>query len=178
MAVVTELCIHKSSTPYAIYDVDRGRVGTLYSREAYVIYGVDDWVTICFLNSKGVFDKATIDIPHQDELFRACKSCIDYPYGTETIDGTTYKTFLMRQRKNIYTAAGNYWGAVAANMLVATNSYKMGEEHPDWKLINYVKRSTDGKWIKVEGDGYSHGFVDSGLSHSSTYNTIPFYGSW
>lgn len=83
----------------------------------------------------------------------------------------------MRKSKNIYTATGRLWGTVAANMLVATRSAGVGDNHTTWKLINYVQ-STAGKWIEVSGDGYSYGFVDTGLSTASGYSTIPFYGSW
>lgn len=179
MGVFRWFMINKSGQSYPVYDIEKGRVGTIYNREAYNWLGAEGChVYIAFLSPSGSIINVTIDEdqhPFPDGFFTFCT---DYPYGEETIDGTLYKTFKMRQRKNIYTGAGNYWGAVAANMLVATNAVETGLDHWDWKLINYVKRSTDGKWIKVNGDGYEHGFVDTGLSSASTYNTIPFYGSW
>lgn len=179
MGVFRWFMINKSGQSYPVYDIEKGRVGTIYNREAFnYVGGEGDWNYIAFLGPNGSIVDATVSWgqhPFPNDFFTPCT---DYPYGSDIIDGTTYKTFKMRQRKNIYTGAGNYWGAVAANMLVATNDYDSGMNHIDWKKINYVKRSTDGKWIKVEGDGYLHGFVDTGLSHASTYNTIPFYGSW
>ena len=63
-------------------------------------------------------------------------------------------------------------------MRVACRSNATGENHPDWKLINFVERSTDGEWIPVTGDGYQHGFVDIGLNQGSTPSSISMYGSW
>lgn len=174
------LCVNKSGQAYSVFNSDTGkRVGTIYDREVFVLTGMEgSQAAICILSSSGSLLHVPVDFAKQPYPIGMLNSIQAYPYGTEVINGTTYKTFKMRQRKNIYTGAGNYWGAVAANMLVATNDNIMGDTHVDWKKINYVKRSTDGAWIKVEGDGYSHGFVDTGLSSASTYSTIPFYGSW
>lgn len=94
------------------------------------------------------------------------------------VKGTLYYIFKFRRSEEVYTAAGNRWGTVASGMEVACQTAMMGDNHPDWKGINYVKRSSDGKWIKVTGDGYDYGFVDVGLNQGSTPSTISMYGTW
>jgi hypothetical protein len=112
------------------------------------------------------------------ECFENYKTCLDYPYGTATINGVEYKTFIMRQTKNIYKKDGTYWGKVAANMLVATDTATVGLEHNNWKEIKYVQQSPNRNWVKVDEEGAGYGFVDTGLSSASGYSKIAFYGSW
>ena len=71
-----------------------------------------------------------------------------------------------------------YTATVASGMEVACRTDAMGDSHPDWKLINYVKRSSDGQWVAVTGSGYKHGFVDIGLNVGSTPGSISMYGTW
>ena len=80
---------------------------------------------------------------------KALSSCIDYPFSTVTIGGTEYYTFKFRRNEEVYTASGSSWGTVASGMEVACRTDAMGDSHPDWKLINYVKRSSDGQWVAV-----------------------------
>ena len=112
------------------------------------------------------------------EAMKALSSCIDYPFNTATIDGTEYYTFKFRRNEEVYTASGSSWGTVASGMEVACRTDAMGDSHPDWKLINYVKRSSDGQWVAVTGSGYKHGFVDIGLNVGSTPGSISMYGTW
>jgi len=63
-------------------------------------------------------------------------------------------------------------------MRVACKTALSGDTMPHWKAINYVERSTDGAWIKVEGAGLSYGFVNTGLEDGSMPNTISMYGTW
>ena len=187
MGINCYFMINKTNTTYKIYDIDHGNqlVGRLYPRESYIYYGEEgERSGIVFRNSSGQLVGAAINnythpLPGMDDDdFFNNYSCLHYPYGTATINGVTYKTFKMRATKAVYKADGTVWGSVAANCLVATNSMKVGEEHCDWKLINYVQ-STSGQWVKVQGAGYNHGFVDTGLAtNGSGYNSIKFYGSW
>lgn len=171
------LQINKSGQTYPVYDTQRGHIGDIYDREAYILYGMEgSMYNIIFLSPTG-FTSAMIQtgshpMPKGFETW-----CTDYPYRTEKIDGKTYKTFYMRRTMPIYTADAAYWGSVAAGMRVATNNNTVGETHNDWKQIDYVLR-TDGKWIKVDGAGYDYGFVDTGITTGSGYNSIDFYGSW
>lgn len=180
-AVCDWFCINKSGSNYPIYDYNVTtqkftRVGTLYNREAFVFLGGDNFDYIKFLASDGTLKTACIDPVKYPVPYAFCT---DYPYSREVINGTEYCIFKMRQSKNIYDAAGNYWGKVAAGMYVATNSDAVGgsENNKHLKLINYVK-STSGQWVAVTGAGMNHGFVDSGLKSASGYSSIAFYGSW
>jgi len=112
--------------------------------------------------------------------------CDSYRRGTANITfasgGQTYTqtfdTYIMRRSMSVYTAAGNRWGTVAANVLVAADDAVVGDSHPTWKKIYFVQQSPNLNWVKVDGDGYNYGFVDTGLSSTSSYSSIPFYGSW
>lgn len=103
--------------------------------------------------------------------------CDSYPYGTTIINKKKYITFIMRDQRNVYTVSARKWGTVPKNCRVACKTAESGDTHPDWKGINYIEDAS-GKWVKVTGDGGDYGFVDTGLSKSSLYSAIPFYGKW
>ena len=167
--------INKSGASYPVYDVSKGRVGTLNNREAFIYNSGEGWIeSINFLSPSG-FIEANINTDlHPLPNFA---TCLEYPHSVETINGVSYKIFKMRKKMPIYRGDATLWGYVAAGMYVATNSEKVGTNHPTWKLINYVK-STAGEWVRVQGAGYNHGFVDTGLNSASGYGSIAFYGSW
>lgn len=170
-----QLRINKSGKSYNVYkDSDmKEKIGTIGNREAYVLMGQEgpSWIKFRGPNLKLMEGFMDFDSPNSDIQM------IDYPYGIATINGTKYKTFIMRRTMNVYTATGRYWGKVAGGMLVATNSSTCGQSHPTWKAVDYVK-STAGKWVKVDGDGYDHGFVDFDLGNGSMPSNIALYGSW
>lgn len=174
MGVNLWFCINKTGKTIPINDLDFGHVGDIYNGEAFIYNGSEgSLMGIGFLSPTG-FRNVTIQNP---EIMNFTSTCTDYPYRTEVVNGKTYKTFYMRRTMPVYTGVGNYWGSVAKGMRVATNNYDVGETHTDWKEIDYVLR-TDGQWIKVDGDGYNHGFVDTGIRTASGRDIIPFYGSW
>ncbi len=147
-------CINKSGSPYRLYDADTNAYkGTIYNREAFVLTGGEgEREGIFFLNSSGKTEIVTIQnarYPYGDGFVSLCT---EYPYSTEIIDGYRYYIFKMKQRMPIYTSTGRLWGYVAQNMYVATDCATVGENHKDWKLIQYVKQSSTNKWIPVSGD--------------------------
>lgn len=185
---IRAFCINKTNSVYKIYDIMKNNalVGKINPRESYVIQGGEgDILTINFLDANGKFQIAAIDnynhpLPgnNAEYGYPTGSTCLSYPRGTAQMkDGIVYKTFIMRSSQIIYKGDGTKWGSVAAGCLVATNSFAVGESYPNRKLINYVQRS-DGQWFKVEGAGYGHGFVDTGIRSASSYSKIAFYGSW
>ena len=177
MGIVKAFSINKSGSPYSLYNCDtREYMGELMNREAFVYWGSEgSRFTFVFLGPSGVLTTTTVAIGGMLEESGLITSCLDYPYGTARIGGTTYKTFIMRSSQPIYRGDASYWGTVAAGRRVATNSNLVGETHRDWKYIDYVE-STNGQWIAV--DGSNGGFVDTGLASASGYPYISFYGSW
>ncbi len=171
--------VNKSGKNIPIYsDMDsKKKVGTLYNREAFgynrISGGDDVFCEIVFRNSAGKLSRGYINFPPKGAL----TFCTDYPHGKIVIAGQRYKVFMMRKSRTIYTARGNKWGTVAANKRVACKTAMSGDSHPEWKGINFVENS-NGKWVKVTGDGVDYGFVDTGLSLGSGYSSIPMYGSW
>ena len=148
------MAINKSGKNLPIFSgwpsVDKGnQIGTIYNREVFIYGDTEDGVEVYFRNSSGRivqgFYYAT-DANGNDlfssnaEAMKALSSCIDYPFSTVTIGGTEYYTFKFRRNEEVYTASGSSWGTVASGMEVACRTDAMGDSHPDWKLINYVKR--------------------------------------
>ncbi len=177
MGINQNFCINTSGKTYPIYDVDKDgkKVGELYNRESFIEYGAEgSQVCIKFLGPDGVFKSAIIDTWQHPFNY---SWCTDKPYGTAVISGKKYYTFKMRKSKSVYKADASKWGTVAAGCLVATTNADVGSSHNDWKEINYVQH-TSGEWVKVNGAGYEHGYVDTGIASASGYTTIPFYGSW
>ena len=182
-------CVNKSGVSCPVYaepgwpDLEKlTRIGTIYNREAFGFdanWGGDGVFNhIVFRNSSGRVVYGFLDplvvSDHPDVL----TPCSDYPYGTITINGVKYITFKFRRKETVYRGDGTVWGAVAAGMRVACKTDLAGDSHPEWKAINYVERSTDGAWIKVQGAGLSYGFVNTGLEDGSMPTTISMYGSW
>ncbi len=172
-----EFCVNKSGLNIPVYNDSPDpitQIGKLYNRESFVFVGSEGGhYYIRFLNSSGVLTEGLLIDPVNNVL----SSCTDYPYGTMTIGITNYYTFIMRREANVYTAAGDYWGKVAANRRVACRSALAGDNHYDWKAINYVE-SSSGEWVPVTGAGVEYGFVDTGLASGSSYSDINMYGSW
>lgn len=171
--------INKSGQTYVVRDQITNEIkGRIYDREAFALgQGGDRYQELIFLDSSGNLKDVWVDDVANPMPNWFMSPCTLYPYSEEVINGNRYYIYKMRKTMNVYTAAGNYWGRVAAGMYVATTNATIGENHRDWKMINYVK-STSGEWVKVTGDGYNHGFVDTGLGQSSGYGSIAFYGSW
>ena len=153
----------------------KDKIGTIGNREAFVVMDAEGDPYIKFRGPNLELMEGFLDMSNAPSPF--FKTLKDYPYGTATINGTKYKTYLMRRTMNVYTATGRYWGQVSGGMLVATNSNWCGDTHPSWKSVDYVK-STAGNWVKVDGDGYDHGFVDFDLGNGSMPSNIALYGSW
>lgn len=199
------LCVNKSNLTVPVWENDdfKKQIGVIYPREVYAVYpmyGEGLGLPIRFLNSQGQLVDGYIQMYADyfndiDVIHAFCSGVGDYPYdklfifhylldGKEYYDGNLYITFIFRRTMNVYTAAGRYWGRVAAGMRVACRADShffrngSGQNNPHWKAINYVERSTDRAWIKVTGDGKDYGFVDSGLAYGSSPSTIPMYGSW
>lgn len=177
MGINLDFCINTSGQTYPIYDLEKNntKVGELYNRESFILYGSEGTqMAIKFLGPDGVFKLATIDVWDHPLTYSLCTQ---KPYSRETIEGVQYYIFKMRSSKPVYKPDGTRWGTVAAGMYVATTNSDVGENHNDWKEINYVK-STSGQWVPMKEQWYSHGYVDTGIASASGYNTIPFYGSW
>lgn len=169
--------INKSGKSLNVYS-DTGhknKIGTIGNREAFVVMGAEGEPYIKFRGPNLKLMEGNLDT--RNIGYNDLKPITDYPYGTATINGKKYKTYTMRRTMNVYTAAARLWGQVAGGMLVATNSVWCGDSHPTWKAVDYVK-STAGKWVKVDGDGYDHGFVDFDLGNGSMPSNIALYGSW
>lgn len=180
---ILQLKINKTGKYHPVYSVSNSteQIGTIYPNEAFIDYGSESlWHAIYFKDSSGNIREGMIMDQNTDTWTSngLCETpCSDYPYGTATINGKKYKTYKMKKTKNIYTSSGNYWGGVAAGMLVATNSATTGLNHPTWKAIDYVK-STSGNWVQVDSNGSGYGFVDFDLEEGSMPSNINFYGSW
>ncbi len=177
--MANEFLINMSGESIPVYDdPDKTRqIGSIYHREAYGYnknWGGDRVINhICFLGPDGYLHGGfIIDTP-----VGGMTDCIDYPYGTETINGERFYTFIMRKSRTIYTRTGDVWGTVAEGRRVACRTAMSGDTNPHWKGINYVE-GADGEWIAVTGDNVQYGFVDTGLDYASGYASIPFYGSW
>ena len=176
------IAINKTGNVVPLYQYgNQNKLGQLNNREAFIVAGGEgDYCEINFLNSSGKMQMANCTtngqwLPVLDYDNNVAKAtCMDYPYGTVNIDGNTYKTFIMRKTKNIYTPSGAFWKTVSAGHLVATDTPAVGDSHPDWKLIKYYQDAS-GKWVRVNGN---YGFVDTGIENASGYSSIAFYGSW
>ena len=174
------LYINKSGIVYPMYEVQENfkKYGDIVNREAYVYIGHEGALyALAFLTPSGVFRNTTVSCTSYPFPNGFMASCLNYPYGRATINGTTYYTFIMRQAKSVYKADGSYWGSVASGRRVATTNNIMGDSHYDWKQINYVE-NTNGQWIQVSGNGSDYGYVDTGIASASGYGGIAMYGSW
>lgn len=181
------LCINKSNKTIPLYDdiiECTTRVGSIGPRKAYSCgKNGDSYFGVYFRDGSGNVRWGCIPVnyivEHGDEIPNSFfTDCTDCAYdGRAVINGETFYTFKFRRNEEVYTAAGTRWGTVASGMRVACRTDMMGEDHPEWKGINYVASSSGG-WVKVTGDGYNYGFVDIGLDKGAMPNTISMYGNW
>ena len=156
------------------YAVDAKQIGTIYPNEVCLLYDGEQYYLTKFLASDGKIKDGSL---HTDPNHLEIEYLGDHPYSKEVIDGQEYLIYKMRRTMTVYRGDRSRWGSVAGGMYVATEVPCCGDTRSDWMQVNYVK-STAGNWVKVEGAGYGHGFVDTGLSIASGYNSIPLYGNW
>jgi len=179
MGRVDALCVNKSGYTYPVYNLETNKkVGDIFNREAYIFVGSEGGLeAIIFLGPNGSLVSTEISVdshPYQNG-FRSW--CEDYAYGSEYIYGDSYNTYKMNRTEEVYCGDGTRWGTVARSMRVASLNSDVGTNHSDWKQINYVE-NTSHEWIKVDGNGYGFGYVDTGLARGSNPSTISLYGSW
>lgn len=172
--------INKSGKKVPIHaDADRNSqvIGHLLLREAC---GYDwDWggdgvfCHVRFLSASGGLAWGFVIDPPT----KALAPCTDYPYGTATIEGVSYKTFKLRKEVALYDKSGDRIGSVGSGLRVACKTALSGGAHPNWKAVNYVEKSSGG-WKKITGDGVNYGFIATGLVSGSGPDNIAMYGTW
>lgn len=158
----TTIKVNKSPT-------DNTQIGKIYPREVCLIYDGDQAYYIKFKNSSGVIQDGDIS---NDPNWPNVVPLNEIAYGR---NGYSY-VFKMRRTMNVYRGDGSPWGTVAAGMLIETSDVSCGDTHKDWMVVDYVL-STRGYWVKVEGAGYDHGFVDTGFGSASGYDSWAIQGS-
>lgn len=146
---------------------DNKQYGVIYPNEVCLMYDGEQFYLTKFLASDGKIKDGSL---HTNEYITDIKYLGEHPYSREVINGQEYLIYKMRRTMNVYRADASYWGKVAGGMYVATEIPCCGDTHSDWMQVNYVK-STKGNWVKVEGAGYNHGFVDTGFGSASGYNS-------
>ena len=158
--------VNRGNSTIKVTDDDGNQIGRIYPNEVCTRWGGEEYYLVNFLASDGqIKNGTTVTDPNFNNL----------KYFT---DGSGYNVsgapapyvYKMRRTMNVYRADGSYWGRVAGGMYIATDEPCCGDTHRDWMQVNYVQ-STRGDWVKVEGAGYGHGFVDTGLGRASGYNS-------
>ncbi|MFZ7121066.1 MAG: hypothetical protein ACOWWH_08970 [Eubacteriaceae bacterium] len=169
--------INKSSKQVPIYDEPYGnmvQIGKIYVNECFGFGSGYAGDQVIFRNSAGNIATGYFkddEGPVWDGNF---KNIADYPYGYQTINSVSYKTFKMRRTEDIWNQSGSHWGAVAGGQYVAFSSDDSGDTHCDWKQIKYVK-GTNGEWYRV---GSNYGFVELGLNHGSMRYQVSLIGTF
>ncbi len=167
-------CVNKSGKVVPVYNASRAKIGELTQNEFFSKIGSEgSQVAIYFLGPNGKALEGLLISPPKSTV----TSIEQYPYGTAKIDGTTYKTYYMRETKNLYDINGSVIGSVAAGKRVACLTGLGGNSKPYLKAINYAAKRAGG-WENMSNNGYSYGFVDTGLRTSSSKSGIALYGSW
>ena len=105
-------CINKSDKKIPVYsDAEKtSQIGTIYNREAFGYdnnWGGDGYFcNIVFRKANGSISGGFIIDPPNNAMLE----CTDYTYGKARINGTEYKTFLMRKTSTVYKVNGSKWG--------------------------------------------------------------------
>lgn len=167
-------CVNKSGTTVPVYNFDNVKIGDLTPNEFFSKIGSEGSLySIYFLGPNGTCLNGILRNPPSGTV----SSIEFYPYGTEPIDGKTYKTYYMRKTMSLYNVNGAVIGSVGANKLVACLTGLGGATMPYLKAINYYQNSA-GTWIPITYGNYDYGFVDTGMRTSSSRSGIALYGSW
>lgn len=145
-----DIYVNKFGLNIPIYDqayAGRKQIGTLYDRETYCLIGNDgsDAFFISFLNSSGNLTLESLVNPPNNVLVE----CADYLYqiNVQIPNGSypNYKSFIIRNGAQVYTAGGGNWGSVAVGQRVVCKTAMAGDTNFYLKGINYVEKS-DWKW--------------------------------
>lgn len=173
MSTLSYFAINSTNKTFSILEYSNPNkiIGKLYPKE-FFIGNYEDPCYLAFLSSDGTIKAGLI----YDDDYKFTQ--IRYlPYSKEIVNGSERLIYQMRKTMNVYTPSGDYWGKVAAGMFVATDTCTPGEINEYLMKITDVK-STKGEWVPVKGDGYSHGFVDTGFRTASSHNLIALHGNW
>lgn len=176
MARVDRSCVNLSGRSWNVYDSNNNVIGAIEPREFFTYVGYEgSLISIYFLSPSGA---KTGYLHSSDNIPSSCfTNIINRPYGTITLDQTQYKTFMMRKQMNLYDAAGNIVGSVAAGKRVASLYGTAGQSMPYLTEIHYAEKRSGG-WDSMKGSGVNYGFVDTGLRSGSSPTTIALYGNW
>lgn len=171
--------VNLSGKTLSVYDATKTTtlVGTVLNNCTYVIRSsASGYYTVNFKASNSTSENLSTGVIKVSDVTNAGKTPItDVSYTTETIDGTSYYIFKVRQNSSLYNAKAEYVGTVKKDMFVATKDTLCGNSYPYLKHIYYVMTSSTNDWEKLEGTG---GFVDSGIRTGNSDQTMGIYGLW
>jgi hypothetical protein len=155
------------------FDEDNNIVGSIPTDYVYtVVEKYSSRVKIKATLSDGIYSEAYIKNYSSAQM----TSVLDKSFGIESIEGKEYHIFQARRLTPIHTSYGGSWGNVAANMLIATSVNQTGKTNGHFFRVDYIQRSSDLSWVKVEDD---YGFIDTGvLTYSASPSKISMYGDW
>ena len=90
------LCVNKSGKSINVYKENRliNKVGTIGNREIFVVTGVEGGYYIQFRGPNLKLTEGWLGNPSGEDFEMMIQY---YPYGSATINGTKYKTYIMKE---------------------------------------------------------------------------------
>lgn len=171
MATINSCCVNLSGGSCPVYNSSNQKIGDIMPREFFTLRGNEGSLyAVYFMAPSGAMATGYLHAPASSVL----TPIILRPYGTATVKGVTYKSFIMRSQQNLHASDGRIVGSVAAGKRVLTNDSTSGETMPYLKSIVYAEKRVgvgDDLWDPVE-------FVDTGMRTSPNANNIALYGNW
>lgn len=109
-------------------------------------------------------------------------SVLNYSYPTVTVGGVAYKCLKTRTALKVYSNSGTFIGTCPSGARVLTNNTQPGATMNQIISAKYYETGYNtGLFQPIYSNGSSGtvgGFIDSGLSLGSMYNTVGLYGNW
>ncbi|GHU37880.1 hypothetical protein FACS1894105_10780 [Clostridia bacterium] len=157
------------------------QVGTIYPNEFYTLVPNDSFYITSFLiifrNGSGSQTTGYIETSPGYTLDNYGWVAYQEPYHyynsngssliastSETIGGTSYRTFTVNKAVTYRNPSGVSQGTLAVGTKLATIASTAGQTYGGY-MVFYKKKASGGSWQDLVSDGY--GFVDLGLSQGS-----------
>lgn len=167
MSIFNRCCVNLSGSSCPVYNASNQKIGDIMPREFFTLIGGEGSLSaIYFMAPSGIMTTGYLQAVPASVLSPITLR----PYGSVTLNGITYKSFIMRSQQNLHASDGRIVGSVAAGKRVLTNDYYSGASMYYLKSIAYAEKRTGG-WDAVD-------FVDTGMRNGTGPDNIALYGSW
>lgn len=175
MSEIQRFCVNLSGSVQPVYNDNNRKIGDIMLREFFLVWGNEGNLTsIYFKGPSGTMLNGYL----HDAPDGATTPITDRSHSIVRLNGEEYRAFIMRRTMNLRNTSNIVVGSVAAGKRVLCKTgTSCGDSHPEYLAINYAEKRAGG-WDKIFDSKHNYGYVETGMSISTSYSGIPLYGNW